>query len=1307
MRKELRRVACGFLAALIFCGIFSTVAKAAAPLPVANPTIVNETYNSITVNWTAPVDNGTTISDYQIEYLAPNSSWTIYQHSPSVNTSMILLGLTPDTSYDLRISTVYSDGSISTPVEASFAFSKADAGEYFGCALSADQNVYCWGKSEYLGDGSTTESLTPRLVLLPEKATQISIGGFSSCALGLSGAVYCWGANNYGQLGDGSNTTVNVPVNVPVQVATLTNIVSIAVGGVQGSDGHACAVDKNDIAYCWGSNNYGQLGDGTLTQHLKPVQVSSPNGIGFTKVAAGGTNTCFIGTDANAYCTGDNTFGQLGIGLTPGTITTPQLVIGVTSVRKIVLGTVQSCAMTSTNQLYCWGSNIEGQIGNVNFSYFTQPQLISLAGSPMDVGIGHQVICPVFSTGQITCLGNSYYLPMNLGSGNTFNQIDGGPESMCATSTANQVYCWGFIYRGGVNSTYNATNAPFASFASTLNVPVPEVTQLSASNGPVGAPISIAGNFLQYATKVTFGTVDASFQFNSTTQSLIVVPPLSLAVGTSYSISVTSFGGVAIAATSFLVTTSPIVTVNLSVSTIQSGSPTAVVGGQYTWLSQGRFSPSSPTMGDNSGNATLANVVAGPGQIILSGGQLPDGTTVSGSWNVTLANGPLALQANPPTAPPLITASAIISFPDATPVPGAVLTASGLSGSYADSNSNYALTYFTPSAITSAVSDANGLAILYGYQSSPTVSAVATYNDTVLIQSTQPTILTPNGSAIPLSFDYAPFLTTSTPALTAVSGSLASMSFSDLNYALTNPAVANQTVTLTEVSVTSPLAAMGIKAATAPACPTIFTGVTDASGNVSIPLCTSVSGLHTYNVTSLGSISQNSSVTMEVTTPVVATTVGLSGPSSGVVNRASTNFTVTPDGTYSGVVTVTVSGGGMNNTIPLSFTNSAVPQTFTINPISTGNVTLSVATFPLLTNPIPLTYLVNPAPATSYTLAGPTSGAQGVASTIFTVSPNGVYTGTITVSVTGAGLNTAIPLTFTNSSVSQTFTITPPSTGTVILNPTSLPRLGNAIAHTYSVSQAGLIPALTITNVTTTSFIVNVTNYDPVYTFRATSNLGVVSKGTSTLTNQSFNVTGLTAGQSATVLVTSSRNGFAAMSASILGSAAPVNQATLTIANTTLTGTVGTPITLSTTGGSGGGAVSYTFTGASCAIATVSLSASAATTCVVTATKAASAGFNLATSVSKSFVFVLPGLLPTFSAPVVGATSFTVTITNYNALYTYAFASTSGVVTRGTSVGASLPLTISGLTNASRLTTVLTVTVSRTGYATRTSTVTG
>ena len=85
----------------------------------------------------------------------------------------------------------------------------------------------------------------------------------------------------------------------------------------------------------------------------------------------------------------------------------------------------------------------------------------------------------------------------------------------------------------------------------------------------------------------------------------------------------------------------------------------------------------------------------------------------------------------------------------------------------------------------------------------------------------------------------------------------------------------------------------------------------------------------------------------------------------------------------------------------------------------------------------------------------------------------------------------------------------------------------------------------------------------------------------------------------------------------------------------------------------------------------------------------------------------MPGLLPTFSAPVVGATSFTVTITNYNALYTYAFASTSGVVTRGTSVGASLPLTISGLTNASRLTTVLTVTVSRTGYATRTSTVTG
>ncbi len=1074
MQKLVFKFAGLLLVPILSVSSFSSVAHAAsAPSPVAEAHVTGKTSSSVSLAWTPPSSTDLPIVDYLVEYLPTQGSWISFSHAPSPSTSIEVSGLLFNTPYEFRVSVVQSDGQISTPVVAAYRLTSSGTGRASG-------------------------------------------GAVYSCGLSQDSSVQCWGSNtnfygSAGMLGNGTTTNSDIPVLalMPEKATTLSV-------GANGS----CAIGISGQVYCWG-HIFG-LFSAYGSSLVPTAQPGITNAIKVSSGTAGQYNdistACAVDSNHQAICWGWGTSGQLGAGnnynvVLVGQYANPQFLTPVSAPAGIgyvdvVTSGLSTCLIGTDTDVYCAGDNSNSQLG---IGLPTTPTLVPTQVTLAD-GRPLSGVTKIYMSAATTCA--------TVGSDN---------------------YCWGAI--PGLGSFYHPqlvgalpngiSEIPVVDpWVDTLNVDAPSNLAISSSSGSVGTVITVTGSNLSAVTQLQFGNQNVAFSNNSGALSFSV--PSWATIGSVYSITLTSAGGSSVLPNAFTVTQSPIVTVNLSVSTLQTGSQLPVTGGSYTWLSQGRFSPSSPTLGDSSGNVVLTNVVSGPGQIILSGGQLPDGTTVSGSWNVNLLSGALSLQANPPTPPSLITSSANVAFPDGMPVPGAVLTASGLSGSYSDSNGSFSLTYYLPSAITSALSDSNGLAILYGYQSSPAVLGTATYNDTVLVQSTQPIPLTPNGAAAQINFDYAPFLTTSTPALSSVAGSPASLTFTDLNN--TSPVV-GQSVTLTELSVSTPMAAgtriSTPKGAAAPNCPTTFSGVTDALGNVSIPLCTNVAGLHTYKVTSLGSISQNSTVSMNVTSPVVATTFGLTGPNSGIVNQSSGNFTVTPDGLYTGTVIINVSGGGMNNSIPLNFSNSAVPQTFTITPIATGAVTLSVSSSPSLSNPANLTYLVNPAPASTFSFSGPTSGSQNATSTNFTIAPNGVYSGTISIAVSGAGLNTTIPLTFNNSAASQSFTITPISSGTVILTPTSSPKIANPASRSYSVSPAGLTPILTVTNVGSTGFTVNVTNYSALFKFRATSSAGSIVTGTPNGSNQAFSVTGLVPGQTVTVTVTSTRNGYSTVSASI------------------------------------------------------------------------------------------------------------------------------------------------------------------------------
>ena len=160
----------------------------------------------------------------------------------------------------------------STPVDViglSNGVRAISAGGVNTCALTTTGDSKCWGLNEHgqLGNGNTTNSSTPVDVIgLGTSVAAISTGGYYTCALTTSGGVKCWGYNYFGQLGNGGTTNSSTPVDV----IGLSNGVSAISSGDRH---HTCALTTTGGVKCWGGNSRGELGDGTITDHLMPVDV--------------------------------------------------------------------------------------------------------------------------------------------------------------------------------------------------------------------------------------------------------------------------------------------------------------------------------------------------------------------------------------------------------------------------------------------------------------------------------------------------------------------------------------------------------------------------------------------------------------------------------------------------------------------------------------------------------------------------------------------------------------------------------------------------------------------------------------------------------------------------------------------------------------------------------------------------------------------------------------------------------------------------------------------------------------------------
>jgi alpha-tubulin suppressor-like RCC1 family protein len=232
------------------------------------------------------------------------------------------------------------------------------AGARHSCALTSAGGMKCWGQNDggRLGDGTTTQRYTPTDVSgLTSGVVAMTAGDGHTCALTKTGGVKCWGFNGAGQLGDGTATLRKTPVDVS---GLAISVAAVAAGGW-----HTCVMTGAGGVKCWGQNDYGQLGDGTTASRKVPVDVSGLTS-GVVAIAAGRYHTCALTNAGGVKCWGYNESGQIGDG-TKTTRLTPVNVSGLTSgVSAIAEGASHSCAIRTAGGVKCWGANGNGALGD-------------------------------------------------------------------------------------------------------------------------------------------------------------------------------------------------------------------------------------------------------------------------------------------------------------------------------------------------------------------------------------------------------------------------------------------------------------------------------------------------------------------------------------------------------------------------------------------------------------------------------------------------------------------------------------------------------------------------------------------------------------------------------------------------------------------------------------------------------------------------------------------------------------------------------------------------------------------------------
>jgi alpha-tubulin suppressor-like RCC1 family protein len=336
-------------------------------------------------------------------------------------------------------------------------FTRVDAGGGHTCAITVNASAYCWGNntSGQLGLGSFATDSVPRLVTGGFSWASISAGNAFTCGITTTDALFCWGSNGSGQIATGAfggSFAEPQPITAPSNLRFNT----VSAGGnhvcattVTTASGAAAG------GYCWGNGGNGEIGDGTNT--TVNVVTAVAGGLAFKAITAGDNGTCAIETTDLAWCWGYNGEGMIAVNDIVTPKSTPQLVNASTAYAQAVMGSVHSCfrEVHVPVDVLCAGRGSSGQIGNGANNQVNDETLITSQLPWTKLAAGGNTNCLLDDVGLAYCfgagtsgqIGNSAIVNQNVRQpvtgGRSYVDITVGSSHACAITAAGQVWCWG------------------------------------------------------------------------------------------------------------------------------------------------------------------------------------------------------------------------------------------------------------------------------------------------------------------------------------------------------------------------------------------------------------------------------------------------------------------------------------------------------------------------------------------------------------------------------------------------------------------------------------------------------------------------------------------------------------------------------------------------------------------------------------------------------------------------------------------------------------------------------------------------
>lgn len=338
-----------------------------------------------------------------------------------------------------------------------------DASSHHACAISLLGVVVCWGlnangelgilppQSEYFP--------TPIDINTQDIITQVVTGAEHTCALTLNGDIFCWGSDALSQTGERGTA----PNHQPTQITSLDGFVDPNIAYLVAGRGHTCALGETHV-YCWGDNQYGQLGVPMSVPTDIAVQVPFIDEDEFAiDLAAGYDHTCAVMHDGTVKCWGLNADGQLGDGTTVDSEETTVQDIGVNTPGAMLVsaGEAHTCIVDEDESVMCWGDNLQGQLGDTTTVSSPVPVLSDYTPDPSDSVAGlnasSHASCLSRLSGDIWCWGDNSHGGVGVDPATpivtqptvafTLDDMPLGMsfrgETSCVVSPDQHILCWG------------------------------------------------------------------------------------------------------------------------------------------------------------------------------------------------------------------------------------------------------------------------------------------------------------------------------------------------------------------------------------------------------------------------------------------------------------------------------------------------------------------------------------------------------------------------------------------------------------------------------------------------------------------------------------------------------------------------------------------------------------------------------------------------------------------------------------------------------------------------------------------------